>query len=177
MITAYLYDRSQLRLSKVQAHSFLCISEQYHNPLLFVNRKIKCAHPTLTELFGLSLAVKSMSSKMGEVFLLFSRLVFGIVHCFPIFSIDVLEQDERMEALKVAQSEMNSIIAEREVKTALTRKLTLAADQYYETGDEVLVQSDNRKKWIRLLIAINKELQMMTLLTLDGKRKKNFTSF
>lgn len=46
-----------------------------------------------------------------------------------------------MEALKSAQAEVNSTVAERRVPEALAQNILHAVDQKYETREKVLVDS------------------------------------
>ena len=59
---------------------------------------------------------------MGENGLVPSRIVVGIIPNFPILSHDLPSQKTRMEILKMAQAEMNSIIAEEPLLAALIKK-------------------------------------------------------
>lgn len=51
-----------------------------------------------------------------------------------------------MEALKTVQADINAIVAEKRVLTALTRKLLPAVDRVYKSGEQVLVYSEQKKK-------------------------------
>lgn len=51
-----------------------------------------------------------------------------------------------MQVLSAAQAEMSAVIAERKIKTALTRDIASAANRVYKTAEEVLVYSGNEKK-------------------------------
>lgn len=57
----------------------------------------------------------------GEIGLVPSRLMFGIISWFPILSSNMQSQKERIEVLKTAQSKMNSIEVERKVSEALVK--------------------------------------------------------
>ena len=131
----------QLRLSGVKAHSSLGIGEKLHGPLRRIYNKVVASHPTLPKQFCLRIANKAMNDTIGENGLVPSRLVFGIIPRYPILNTDLPNQKERMEAIKLAQSEMNSIIAERRVLAALTKKIPPAADRQYNWAEELLILS------------------------------------
>ena len=138
----------QLRLSGVKAHSSLGIGERLHDPLRRIYRKIIEDHPDVNPREALKIAVKAMNDTIGENGLVPTRLVFGMLPRYPILSQDVPTQNERMKAPTSAQMEMNRIVSERKVLTALNRDIPPAADRSYRLGEEVLVYSETEKKWI-----------------------------
>lgn len=77
-----------------------------------------------------------MNDTMGETFLVHSRLVFGVLFRFSILSTNPLYQKKLMEAIKTAQAEMNSIVAERKVYESLTRNTPPVADRAYKLGKD-----------------------------------------
>lgn len=56
------------------------------------------------------------------------KYVFGITPIFQIINSNLPQQKERMEIMAKSQSEMNSIIAERKIKSALTKEISPAVD-------------------------------------------------
>ena len=66
---------------------------------------------------------------------------------FPILNSELPNQKERIGMIKSAQAEMNSIVAERKVLSALTRNIPPAADRVFKLGEEVLVYHEQNKKW------------------------------
>ena len=167
----------QLRLSGVKAHNSLGIGERLHEPLRRIYRKIKHNHPHIPPPFILRVAVKAMSDTMGETGLVPSRLVFGIVPRFPILNSNLPNQKERLEIIKIAQAEMNSIVAERRVLAALTRDIPPAADRTYKIGEEVLIYSEKEKKWLGPFIVVDCTGRLVTVRSLDGKSRQAFNAF
>lgn len=167
----------KLRLSGIEAHSSLGIGERYHEPLRRIYRKIRYTHPTVSPLYLLKVAVKAMNDTMGENGLVPSRLVFGMIPRFPIINTDLPTQKERMEALKTAQAEMNSIVAERRVVEALTRNIPPAADRVYKLGEEVLVYSEAKREWVGPFEVVHVHGRMITVKNKENSVRKTFNSF
>lgn len=80
-------------------------------------------HPAISHPYILRVAVKDVNDTMGDNRLFLFRNVFGIRSRFSIQSRDHPSQKERMEAIKMAQAEIKSIIAERGVVQALTKTI------------------------------------------------------
>lgn len=80
-----------------------------------------------------------MNDTINENGLVPSRLVFCIIPRYPILNTELPTHKDRMNAIKRAQAEMNSNVAERCLMTALTRDIPPAADLNYKIGEEMLV--------------------------------------
>ena len=143
----------ELRLSGVEAHNSLGIGERYHEPLRRIYLKVKHDHPNLAPQTILRLSLKAINDTIGEQGLVPSSLVFVTVPRFPIMNTELPKQEERMEALKKAQAEMNSIVAERRVKRALLHRVPNAAHHVIKPGMEVLVYREKEKRWMGPLLA------------------------
>ncbi len=167
----------QLRLSGVKAHSSLGIGEKLHGPLRRIYNKVVASHPTLPKQFCLRIANKAMNDTIGENGLVPSKLVFGIIPRYPILNTDLPNQKERMEAIKLAQAEMNSIIAERRVLAALTKKIPPAADRQYNLGEEVLIYDEKVKEWVGPAIVVDCTGRMVTVRSKDGKLRQTYNAF
>lgn len=76
-----------------------------------------------------------------------------------------------------AQAEMNAIMAERKIMTALTGDIPLAANCIYKIEEEVLVYSENEKKWTGKLLVVDITGRMITLQTTDRTRCQTFDAF
>lgn len=72
-----------------------------------------------------------MKDTIGENRLIPNRLVFGVVPILSIIFTDLPEQEERLEAIAIAQLKMNVIVAERRVATALSKNLSQYADYIF----------------------------------------------
>lgn len=60
----------------------------------------------------LNVSVKAMNYAIGENRLVATRLVFGVIPCFPIISTNIPTRKERMEIPAAVQAEINATIAE-----------------------------------------------------------------
>ena len=118
-----------------------------------------------------------MNDTMGENGLVPSRIVFGIIPRFPILNTELPTQKQRMEIIKSAQAEMNSIVAERRVLAALTRDIPPAADRNYKLGEEVLVYSEKEKKWIGPYIVVDSTGRQVTIRNTEGTKIQMFNAF
>lgn len=144
-----------LRLSGVKAHSSLGIEERLHEPLRRIYRKIKISHPNMSPKYILRVANKAMNDTIGDNRLVPSRLVFGILLRFPIINSELPDRKERLEAIKLVQAEMNSIVAERRVQMVLTKSTPPSADQTYKLREEVVIYSDLKKEWLFSFIVVD----------------------
>lgn len=82
---------------------------------------------------------------MGEHLLVPTRLIFEFTSRFSFINSELPNQKERVEAIKIAQSEMNAIVAEWSTRTALTHQILLATNRSYNVWKDVLDYFENRK--------------------------------
>lgn len=78
-----------------------------------------------------------------------------------------------MEDLKTAQAEMNPIVNERRVLTALTRKMPPATDRTYKLGQNVLAYSELKKEWPEHSIVVESIERMIDVFILSENMRKN----
>lgn len=62
-----------------------------------------------------------------------------------------------MNAIKIAEAVMNSIIAERKVLEAITKNISPAADRSYWLGEECLVYFGKKNGWVFLWLFLQKK--------------------
>ena len=94
---------------------------------------------------ALALKVKAMNDTINEDGLLPSLLVFGTLPCFPHTDSTFIAQKERMRVFAFARKEMEIIIAQLRIATALLRKLPLAANHEFNPNDKVLIYREKEK--------------------------------
>lgn len=82
-----------------------------------------------------------------------------------------------MEAFKMAQAEMNSIITERRVLEPLTKNLLPVADRNYKFGKEVLVYSNVEKEWAGPFEVTHVQGRMIKVQIKETSVLKTFSSF
>lgn len=167
----------KFRFSGVEEHSSLGIGENYHSALRRIYRNIRFAPPQLTEKFSVNVAVKVVNDTMSENGLVLTRLVYGDVPRFPIINTELPNQKDRLEAIKTAQAEMNAIVAERRIRTALAYEITPPSDRIYKVGEEVHVCSENRIDCIGPLRVESMQGRMVTVQSLGGDRVQTFNYF
>lgn len=109
-----------------------------------------------------------MIDTIGENGLVPSRLVFENVPRLPIISAKLPKQKERMEAIAKAQMEMNAIVAEWRVLTALSRNVSQYAGYIFRIGDRALVYSENGNRLIGPFVIAQVDGRMITVRTMDG---------
>ena len=131
-----------LQLSGIESHNSIGAGERYHAPLRRIYDKVLFDFPNLDKHLGLKLAVKAMNDTMGPEGLVPSMLVFGVLPRFPVSTIDLPNQVDRMNALKSARAEMETIACELKLAQALRSKLPPAADYQLSVGDQVLVKRE-----------------------------------
>ena len=138
---------TNISISRVEAHNSLGMGKRLHSPVRRIFYKVRTDHPTVRKELLLRIAIKAMNDTIGEDGLVPSLLVLGIVPIFPILNTNLPQQQERMKALITARQEMNSIIAERRVTTALQKSFPSSIDRVYKKGDEILVFREKTKRW------------------------------
>ena len=104
-----------------------------------------------------------MNDTIGENGLVPALLVFSIIPRFPIINTNLPSQKERMAIISTAQMQMNAIVIERRVATALSRNIPPASDRNSNLGDEVLVVSEQQKQWKGPFMVIHTHGRMITV--------------
>ena len=66
---------------------------------------------------------------------------------------------------------MNSIIAERRVRTALSKEVPPAADIVYQIGEELLFHSEKEKEWIGPFIFTGISGRMITIVSSESSNE------
>ena len=84
---------------------------------------------------------------MGPNGLVPSLLVFGALPSFPAPATNHPNQEERFQALRLARQEMETIVAQTRIKTALRSKLPPATKYLIKPGDDVRVYRERSKRW------------------------------
>jgi hypothetical protein len=108
----------------------------------------------------------------GENGVVPSLLVFGVTPRYPALSTELPNQKERMEVITAAQQEMNSIIAERRITTALNKNVPSAVDYISEIGSEVLVFREKENSWTGPFIDVKIDDKIITIQNLDNNNHK-----
>ncbi len=109
-------------------------------------------HPTLDREDASSAAVHAMNNTAGQNRRVPTLLLFGVVPRFPSGSRDILEQRDRMRAIKSARDEIVKAVAASRLRTTMSRNVPGAADNEVKVGMEVLVYRERpENKWAVLL--------------------------
>lgn len=156
-------DGIKLRISGVEAHNSVGIGERLHASLRRIYRKVKSSFPHLSKHALLKLAVKAMNDTSGENGLVPLFLVFEIFPRLPIISHDLPNQEKRVKIMVEAQMEMNAIVAEKRISTALSKNVPAAADRNYHPGEEVLVYRKKEKEWVGPFTVISFDEKLGTM--------------
>lgn len=72
-----------------------------------------------------------------------------------------------MDSIKTVQVEMNPIVAERRIQNALSHKISLAGDLFYEADEEDVVYSKTKKERVKSLIVVQAEGIMLVVQILN----------
>lgn len=165
----------------MKEHSFLGIGKHLQEPLRFIYNKVGHNYPTVEKSFILKVSIKAIDDIMTEKLLVNSRSVYEIIPRVPILNTKLPKQGERMDIKKNAQAEMNNIIAERRVLSALTTYIPPAAGhQYiyiYILEEEVLVYSEKEKKWIVPFSFVDCIGRQLTVRSVDDLQRQMFSGF
>lgn len=138
-----------VHISGVESHKSISKGEKYHDPLRKIFLKNKSEFSKIDNDTILKLTVKAMNDTMGPTGLVPSLLVFGMLPRFPAVQTNLPNQCDGMHALLMAKTEMEGIVAEQRLKTALSNNVPLASKTEYKSGDKVLVFREKAKpfKW------------------------------
>lgn len=112
-----------------------------------------------------------MNDTLGENGFVPSRLAFGIIRRFPIISINLPNQKDRMKGLANAQMEMKAIVAERRISAALQRNVPSSAHRVHQIGDEVLVYREDPKEWKRSFVVTKVAEKLVTVRDENGNEQ------
>jgi transposase InsO family protein len=163
-----------LRISGIEAHNSLGIGERLHEPLRRIYEKVQMDYPHISPRIILKITVKVMNDTIGENGLVPSLLVFGVVPRFPMLSTDLPNQKERMAAISLAKMEMNSIIAERRVNTALRKNAPSSVDYVFAVDDEVLVFRERTNSWTGPFKILKVNDKILTVQSMDKMYQSDF---
>lgn len=105
-----------------------------------------------------------------------SRLVLGTISILPIINTELLRKKKTMEALKIAQAEMNAIVAENPILKALTREIQPAADRTYKLGQEVPVHLEQKEDWLGTFTGVKSTELMITPCTSNANMRITFNA-
>jgi hypothetical protein len=163
-----------IRMSGAEAHNSLGIGEKIHGPLRRIYNKIRMDYPHIPAGTLLKLGVKAKNDMIGENGLVPSLLVFGVILRYPALNTELPNQKVRMEVIAAAQMEMNSIIAERNIETALAKNIPSTAEHVYAVGDEVLSFQEKECSWTGPFKVVAIADKILTIQSTDGKYKNDF---
>jgi transposase InsO family protein len=163
-----------LRMSGVEAQNSLGIGERMHGPLRRIYNKIRMDYPHIPARTLLKFGVKAMNDTVGENGLVPSLLVFGVIPRYPALNTELPNQKVRMEVIAAAQMEMNSIIAERRIATALAKNIPSAAEHGYAVEDEVLAFLEKESSWTGPFKVFAIADKILTIQSTGGKYKYDF---
>lgn len=119
------YVGVELRLSALEGQSYLGIGRRGQEPFCRIIWKMKVAYLYIQSKYVLQVANKAMKDIVDESGLVPSQLFFGILSRLLIIDNELPKLKERLEAMKVARAEMNQMVTERRVQTALYEKFHL----------------------------------------------------
>ena len=124
----------RLIYSGVESHNSIEAGERYHDPLLRIYQKIRFSEPDIALDLTLRLAVKAMNETMNPEGLVPSLLVFGALPRFPAFNTTLPNQEQRMRALQIARSEMETVSSELRLRRALLSRVSYNREPLHQYG-------------------------------------------
>lgn len=133
----------------MESHNSLGTGERYHEPFRRVLQKIRYSGPDVNAEHALRLAVKAMNDTMNPEGHVPSLLVSGVPLCFSAMNSQLPNQEDRMRAMQVAKTEMETIASELRLCTALLSKLPIISNHNLQIEQKVLVFREKEKpcKW------------------------------
>jgi hypothetical protein len=130
-------------------------------------------YPHISPRIILKITVKVMNDTIGENGLVTSLLAFGDVPRFRILSTELPNQKERMTAISLAKMEMNSIIAERRITTALMKIAPSSVDYVFAVDDEVHVFRERTNSWTGPFKNLKVNDKIVTIQSIDNMYQSN----
>eukprot|EP00168_Porphyra_purpurea_P020863 TRINITY_DN895_c0_g1_i6.p1 TRINITY_DN895_c0_g1~~TRINITY_DN895_c0_g1_i6.p1 ORF type:complete len:1091 (+),score=259.84 TRINITY_DN895_c0_g1_i6:1132-4404(+) len=160
-----------LVLSGIESHNALGVGERYHAFLRLIYRKVRLAHPGVTQRGALSMATAAMNQTAGPRGLVPTLLVFGVIPRMPVTPLPLPAQRDRLEAMVTARKEMATRVASLRVRTALAARVPAAADRDIAPAMRVLVYREPPvDKWEGPFVAVSVKDKTVHL-AVDGQLK------
>lgn len=162
---------STLILSGIESHNALGDGERYHSFLRLIYRKVRLAHPGLTQDKALSMATATMNQNAGPRGLVHTLLVFHFIPRMPVTPLQLTAQTDRVQAMVTARKEMTTLATRVRVQTALSSNFPAAADRDINPGTSVLVYREPpADQWEGTFVAVAVKEEMLQL-AMDGLLK------
>ena len=115
-----------------------------------VYNKLKEEDPSQDKHTLLSLAVHAVNNTAGPDGLTLTILVYGSVPRLPLPDTDTLPPTEksRVEAMRIPRKEMETITAQRRMKSALKYRHKIRPFPSFQFGDKVRIWREDEKKFV-----------------------------
>lgn len=139
---------SELRYTLIESRSSLGVGERYHGPLRKIFCKIKIDYDQVDKKVLLALANQPMNYTFGPEGMVASLLIIGVVPRMPSVHSMVTEKRRRMEAIAMAQVEMEAITSDLRVRTGLRKRTTVSKASNILPGMQVLIYTERERKWV-----------------------------
>lgn len=101
----------KLHFSGIERQNSIVKGERYHSPLRGISDVFKKEHYQLPDRIVLKFSNTSINDTMGPNWLVPSLLVYGVFPNFRGPTKTSMKQKERLQALKIARAEMETIVA------------------------------------------------------------------
>eukprot|EP00170_Pyropia_yezoensis_P006806 contig_27732_g6828 len=160
-----------LVLSKIESHNALGVGERYHTFLRFIYRKIRLAHPELSQKMALGMATAAMNQTAGPRGLVPTLLIFRVIPRIPVTPLSLPGERDRAQAMATACKEMTAQMARVRVRSALADGVPAAADCDFQPSTQVLVYRESPvDQWERPFTAVV-NIDKIVWLAIDGQLK------
>lgn len=144
-LLSLLHDtRFHVQPTGVESHNGLGNGERYYSYLRNIYRGVRDDVPSLKKEDDMKTAAKAENDTEGPYGLMPTLLVFSSLTRLILHQKNVPAQKERMEALKLARSEMSPIIPKNHVNIALCRNVPKAVDSDVRIAEKL--QSTGRSQ-------------------------------
>lgn len=131
-----------LGLSGVESHNALGVGERYHSFLRTIYRKVRLAHPGVTQKVWLSMALAAMNQTAGQRGLIPTLLVFGIIPRMLVSTLPLPAHKDSATAMATAIKEIQAQVARARVRTALAAPVPAASRRDENPCETVLVHRE-----------------------------------
>lgn len=128
-----------VEISPMEGSNSMAIGERYHELLRRIFPKSMGDHLGYSKELVLSLTSKAMNDTCGHERLVPRVLVSGSIPLVPLGSILLSDQEGRMNKLRTAKQEMESVVARLRLREVLKKRAPSAAHSVIIEGDPMLV--------------------------------------
>lgn len=137
--------RVELQFSGIEAHISIGKGERFHHQPRRILNILCSAKASLEKHSKLKIYVKSINDNMSPNGLVPSFILFGVLPSFPSPTKSSNSKLQRLRALQKARAEMERILSQARIRTALNTKIPPARRYLIRAEDKVRIYRETRR--------------------------------